>query len=170
MAVNTKFAQKSFLGLPPWAKGVVAIAIVAGVGYGIYYLGKTLKDRQENKDDKEEQKGWETDAENIQNDPKRKQVLTDAQLKAMANKVFSAMDGYGTDEEAIISVFRSLKTDGDFVGLQKAWGRREISSGWGNPTPNFKGTLNGAITDELSNYYKQRINKILGDKKIKYRV
>jgi hypothetical protein len=170
MAINTKFAKQSFLGLPPWAKGVVAIAIVAGVGYGVYYLVKTLKDLNENKDDKEEQKSWEDDAEAIKNDPKRRQVLTDAQLKSMANKVFSAMDGYGTDEEAIISVFRTLKTDGDFIGLQKAWGIREVNSGAFNPTPNFKGTLNGAVTDELSGYYKQRINKILTNKKIKYRV
>lgn len=170
MAVDTKFFKESFSGLPPWAKGAIAIAVVGGIAYGVYALSKALKDRNENKQDEEEQKGWESEEEQIKKDPKRKATLSSAQLKSMANKVFSAMDGYGTDEEAIISVFRTLKTDGDFVGLQKAWGIREISSGTLNPTPNFKGTLNAAITDELSGYYKQRINKILTDKKIKYRV
>jgi hypothetical protein len=28
MAINTKFAQKSFLGLPPWAKGKVQLAVI----------------------------------------------------------------------------------------------------------------------------------------------
>lgn len=170
MAVNTKFAQKSFLGLPPWAKGVVAVAIVGGVAYGVYALSKALKDRKENKEDKEEQKDWEGEQEKIDKDPKRKATLSPASLSSKANKIFSAMDGYGTDEEAIISVFRSLKTDGDFIGLQKAFGIRTIDSGYLNPAPNFKGTLTAAITDEVSNYYKQRINKILTDKKIKYRV
>ena len=170
MAVNTKFAQKSFLGLPPWAKGVVAIAVVGGIAYGVYAISKALKDKKENKDDEEEQKGWASEEEKIEKDPKRKATLSSASLSSKANKIFAAMDGYGTDEEAIISVFRSLKTDGDFIGLQKAFGIRTIDSGYLNPTPNFKGTLNAAITDEVSNYYKQRINKILTDKKIKYRV
>ena len=170
MAVNTKFAQKSFLGLPPWAKGVVAVALIGGLAYGVYAISKALKDRKENKEDKEEQKDWDSEQEKIDKDPKRKATLSPASLSSKANKIFSAMDGYGTDEEAIISVFRSLKTDGDFIGLQKAYGIREVSSGAGNPAPNFKGTLTAAITDELSNYYKQRINKILTDKKIKYRV
>ena len=170
MAVDTKFAQKSFLGLPPWAKGVVAVAVVGGIAYGVYAISKALKDKKENKDDEEEQKGWASEEEKIEKDPKRKSTLSSASLSSKANKIFAAMDGYGTDEEAIISVFRSLKTDGDFIGLQKAFGIRTIDSGYLNPTPNFKGTLNAAITDELSNYYKQRINKILTDKKIKYRV
>jgi hypothetical protein len=170
MAVDTKFAKESFTGLPQWAKGVIAVAVIGGIAYGVYAISKTLKNVKENKDDKEEQKGWESEEEQIQKDPKRKATLSSAQLRSYANKIFSAMDGYGTDEEAIISVFRSLKTDGDFVGLQKAFGIRTIDSGYLNPAPNFKGTLNAAITDELSNYYKVRINKILGDKKIKYRV
>jgi hypothetical protein len=170
MAIDTKFAKETFTGLPQWAKGVIAVAILGGVAYGVYAITKTLKGAKENRDDKEEQKGWDSEEEQILKDPKRKATLSSAQLRAMANKIFSAMDGYGTDEEAIVSVIRSLKTDGDFVGLQKAFGIRTIDSGYLNPAPNFKGTLNAALTDELSNYYKQRINKILSNKKIKYRV
>lgn len=170
MAVNTKFAQQSFSELPQWAKGVIAVALVGGIAYGVYAISKALRDRAENKEDKEEQKDWTSEEENINKDPKRKATLSSAQFRSMANKIYSAMDGYGTDEEAIVAVFRSLKTDGDFVGLQKAFGIRTIDSGYLNPAPNFKGTLTAAITDELSNYYKQRINKILADKKIKYRV
>ena len=40
MAINTKFAQKSFLGLPPWAKGVVTVVAVGGVLFLIYKLQK----------------------------------------------------------------------------------------------------------------------------------
>ena len=170
MAVNTKFAQQSFLGLPKWAKGVVAVALIGGIAYGVYAITKAIKNREENKEDKEEQKDWTSEEEKINKDPKRKATLSPAALSSKANKIFSAMDGYGTDAEAIVSVFRSLKTDGDFVGLQKAFGIRTIDSGYLNPAPNFRGTLTAAITDELSNYYKQRINKILTDKKIKYRV
>ena len=53
MAVNTKFAQKSFLSLPPWAKGVVAIAVVGGIGYAVYKLSQ-LKQTDDEKSDKDE--------------------------------------------------------------------------------------------------------------------
>ena len=35
---NTSFAKQSFQGLPQWAKGIIAIAVVGGVAYLGYKL------------------------------------------------------------------------------------------------------------------------------------
>ena len=80
------------------------------------------------------------------------------------------MDGYGTDEGTIYSVFRKIKNSGDFALLMNAYGVREISSGAWNPEPNFNGTLVGALTSELSSEDKGKVNKILQSKKIEYKV
>jgi hypothetical protein len=79
------------------------------------------------------------------------------------------MDGYGTDEEQIYGVFKNIKNDADFAMIQNAYGIREISSGAWNPEPNFKGTLSGALTNELSASEKDVLNNILAQKKITYR-
>ena len=49
------FAKESFSSLPSWAKGVISIAVVAGVGYVLYKLSKKLnpesqRQEAENKD------------------------------------------------------------------------------------------------------------------------
>ena len=80
------------------------------------------------------------------------------------------MDGYGTDEATIYSVFSKFKNAGDFALVMNAYGVREISSGAWNPEPNFKGTLIGALTSELNVENKTKINKILASKKIPNRV
>jgi hypothetical protein len=81
-----------------------------------------------------------------------------------------AMDGYGTDENAIISVFYSLKNNADFLALIAAFGTREISSGSWNPEANFNGTLTAALVSELDISEIITLNNILKAKKITYRI
>jgi hypothetical protein len=56
-----------------------------------------------------------------------KATYTNSQYKAMADTLYSAMDGYGTDEEPIFNTFKKLKNDVDFVRLDDAFGVREAS-------------------------------------------
>ena len=42
MAINTKFAQKSFTGLPNWAKGIIAVTLVSVTVYALYKLKKVV--------------------------------------------------------------------------------------------------------------------------------
>ncbi len=88
-------------------------------------------------------------------------TLPEAKLKDIANKLYEAMDGYGTNNEAIKNQIALLKNNDDFMGLVAAYGIKELSSGKYNPLPNFIGNLPEAIANELSQSQISEINSIL---------
>lgn len=164
MAVNTKFAQKSFLGLPPWAKGIVAIAVVGAVGYAVYKL--TQKLGEEPKRDSEEEKQIVTE---LETESKKTPLSYGAsQYATFANNIQEAGYDVGTDEDAIYSVFRKIKNNADYLALLKAWGKptRTIYE-WG---VGRKKTLTQFLRSEMSDSEISKINKILSNNKVKYRV
>lgn len=152
-------------GLPPMAQTVLVVAGVGLVALAIYKLSKIKKG--EGKGDRTEDRELNKEFYDLKKDPKTAPTLSKGELAQMANNIFAAMDGYGTDEDTIMRELKKVKTDGDFVGLQNAFGIREISSGRFNPSPNFKGTLTAALTDELSDYWIKEINSGLKRRGIK---
>lgn len=158
-------ATKTFQGLPQWAQGVIAVGILGGVGYLIYKLNQASK----NKNQREEDRNWNKAFDTLNSNPKTKSNYSKEQLLSFANSIEQAMQGYGTDEAAISRVIRQMKNDADFAGLSAAFGVRTISTGALNPEPNFKGTLSGALTNELSNAWVTSLNKALEKQGIKYR-
>jgi len=55
-----------------------------------------------------------------------------------------------------------LKNNNDFDEVVKAYGVREVSSGFGNIfVPNYNGNLIGAIKNEMKSSQIQKINDIL---------
>nr|WP_294860237.1 hypothetical protein [uncultured Fluviicola sp.] len=90
----------------------------------------------------------------------QKANYTDPQYKTMANDLYEAMDGPGTDDELLNSTFKKLKSDIDFVKLESAFGVREASdnlfgymddedlSGW------IKGDLNPSEISKLDRQLK----------------
>lgn len=64
-----------------------------------------------------------------------KGTYTSSQYKAMADTLYSAMDGYGTEEEPIFNTFRKLKNDVDFIKLDDAFGVREATDNLFGLTP-----------------------------------
>ncbi len=136
-------------GVPGWERGLIILAgiTVAGiVGWKLYQGAKTLR---EQKGSREEQAATQSELASLNKAAATKQTISKTQASAMANAIFTAMDGYGTDSVAILKQLVQLKNQADWLALSDAFGIREISSGKGNPTPNFKGTLSGALTDEL---------------------
>lgn len=94
---------------------------------------------------------------------KTKPTYTQTQYNEFANKIYSAGLGtIGTDEDAIYSVFNSLKNNMDFLQLVKAFGKRRLEF-----TLGF-GTLSEFLRSELNNKEIQKINEILKTKKITY--
>jgi hypothetical protein len=166
----TKTTANIWARMPLWAKGLV----LAGVAYGGYKLfkgtiGSTRIVGGQVRDSSQELDGWNQDF--AKDDAEQKATLTKASMKAMANSIFRAMDGYGTDEDSILSSIKKVKNNADWSGLQVAWGKRTISSGAYNPAPNLtNATLGEAITDELSDYWKKEFNKHLSKQGIKYKV
>ena len=163
------------MNLPPATRGlvtVVGVGILLYVGYKIY---KNISDTaggvvSPEKGNKQEDKGWAAESDKLNQNPATKATISTAQASSFANSMHAAMDGYGTDEDAIYAIFGHIKNAGDFALLMNAYGVREISSGAWNPEPNFKGTLTGALTSELVAEDKAKINGILAGKKITYRV
>ena len=81
---------------------------------------------------------------------------TEAQLNADAAKLYQAMKGVGTDEEAIYAVFQTISTRSDVLRLISAFGLRDGM------------TLGEWISDDCSAGEIAKINQILADKDINY--
>jgi len=86
---------------------------------------------------------------------------------SLANRLFDAFDGYGTDEDEIKVVFESLRSNADYDALKSAYGVREVSSGRFNIfVSNFEGDLPATLRDELDSDELAEINQILANKGI----
>tara|TARA_R110000764_G_scaffold542_4_gene2056 strand:- start:2854 stop:3408 length:555 start_codon:yes stop_codon:yes gene_type:complete len=155
--------------LPPIAKKALGVTAVVAIIYAAYKiipkilapdaLGAIKDSRTENKEvDKELGKIINT------------ATISNSQAAGIANSIFTAMDGYGTDEIGIVNQFKKIKNNADFLKLQKAYGTRVVSSGKWNPEPNYKGNLVGALGSECSAYWTIAINKSLSSKGVTYRV
>ena len=154
--------------MPLWAKGIV---IVGGV-YVAFKFGKKILENTRfdpvTRDSSQELDGWNNQF--IKDNAQNKATLSPAEMKGIANSIFRAMDGYGTDEDSILSDVKKCKNNADWSGVNAAWGKRNISSGNFNPSPDLKNaTLSEAITDELSQYWKDEMNKHFSKVKVTYR-
>jgi hypothetical protein len=92
-----------------------------------------------------------------------------SQFYGWANRLENAMFDIGTDENAIFEVFGSLRTNGDFIALKRAFGVREYSGGFlpGFVSPDLG--LDGWIQQELDGSEISEINAILQRKGITYK-
>lgn len=165
MANNTNFAKQSFQGLPQWAKGIIAIAVVGGVaylGYKIYdaFSSGVVAQRKEGKEGESELKALIKSG----NPPK----LSKNEALTKANQLQAAFNGMGTDFNAIIRVFIQIKNYADLLSIITAYGTRKINSGV-YLKPDFEGTLAQTITDECTPEEIGVINKELAKKGIAYR-
>ena len=170
MAVDTKFAKESFSGLPQWAKGIIAIAVVGGIGYAVYKLSK-LKKTPEEKSDKEEADAQKNE---LEKEIKKKPLSYPlSQYKTFANVIEEACNEEGTNEEAIYSTFRKLKSNSDYLALQIAWGNptRFVTPSWYifyTTGKNF--SIPQLLRNDMSSSEISKVNKILSNNGIKYRV
>ncbi len=90
------------------------------------------------------------------------------QIKVLADKIFTAVDGKGTYEDDIINVFKSLGNKADFALLNSTFGTRKIRSGiWGKS--DLTGDLLRVLNSELSQGDIKKINTILQSKGITFR-
>lgn len=142
--------------------GVVVIAYLFSKRIG-RFLNKNLKNVQENLDYNKEL-------------DKSKESFPKTQYKNFADTIEKAFNpygyGYGTDEETIYSVMRKLKTNNDWLLLNKAFGVREYIDYSINPFGNkFNFNLVEMINYEDENaQMRNKINAILKSKNIKYRM
>ena len=161
--------MSAFKQLPMWAKGVVAVGVLLGVGVGTYYLVKFGKRTSENMRNNRDNKVVKDDLKKLNKDDSTKQKISDSQAKSLASGLFTAMDNYGTDEDAIYSIFRKVKNDADVLAVIKAYGTKTLTVTGLWTSDDYTGDLAGSLRQELSPGDMNRINTILDKKGIEFR-
>jgi len=140
---------KHFSELPSWAKGVVAIVVIGGIGFAGYKIYKGIQKAQNTKGESKEKKDVNADL-NQEIKSGKAPTLSDSQISGYANQLKASFDGYGTDNATVGRVFSAMNNDADILLLIKDYGTKTISSGKFNTTPDFTGTLPETISDEMS--------------------
>lgn len=161
---NQKALTNLFTGLPLWAKGVLALLIV-GI---IIYIAIQAKNIIKSVSDKIAEKKSEAATKSELKDYAKQGIkpsYMDSQYKGWANKIGAAMDGFGTDEDAIYDVFRLMKNDADVLKLIEAYGTRTFPGMFMGET-SF--TLSSALQDELNRSELNKLNGILRNAGISY--
>jgi len=91
------------------------------------------------------------------------QTLSAAEYKKMANNIFDAMSGWGTNLSVIYNELAKLKNNDDVAYLIQAYGIKQIPAGKFNPVPDFKGNLAEAFANELSYAQIENINSVMAN-------
>lgn len=159
---------KFLADMPGWAKGVTVIAVIGGVAITSYLIYKKIKNIQAEKNSKKEVGDVDDDLKKLQQSGKRLS-LTGSEISSIANNLFTAMDGYGTNYDMILKNMVRINNQVDLLAVIKSYGVRELSSGKLNPEPNFKGTLGQAFAEELSSAQLAAVNGMLARKGITHR-
>lgn len=127
MAEKQGFIKEITTGLPAWAKGVLAVAIIGGSAYGIYYLIKNLKELKANKLAKDAE--LETSENNpwsyatfLKGLPVGAKLITWKVASDYAKQVYDALNSYFDDDEAkVIGVFTRLQTQAQVAMVAQAF-------------------------------------------------
>lgn len=165
--MKMQFAKQQFSQMPPWAKGVIGIGLLLGVGYLVYKVMRAPKDIKKGQGGRQEDRAVNQELDKMNSNPATRQTLSKSDALSIANAIHTAMDGWGTDGSAIYKQLQRLKNQADWLAVRAAYGIREVSSGRFNPEPNFKGTLEPALTSELGVNDIQWIKRINEDFKKK---
>lgn len=151
-------------------KGLLIVAgVIAGTAITGYFVYKGIKNYQAKKDSRAQVDAAEDDLKGLAQSGV-KPTLSASQLNLISNNLFTAMNGYGTDEAAVLHEIVKINNEADMLALIKTYGTKTLSSGNLNPTPNFTGSLTAALAEELSDAYILAINNVLAKKGIKNRI
>jgi hypothetical protein len=165
--MKATFVKSQVSDLPQWAKGLIGVAIVGTLVYVGYKVYKSIGKMQEKEMLKKEDKAVALELDKLVSSGKPP-TIPKSELLGMANKLFTAMDGWGTDFFAIYGTLNRLKTYSDLLGLFDAYGIRAIPSGKWNLAPDTKGTLPVCLSSELTALEINQLNNLMKAKKITY--
>jgi hypothetical protein len=155
-----------FKDLPQWSKGVIAVIAVGGVALIGYTVYKKISKTQQTKDAEESLRDVNKDI--ITLSKTQKPSFIQAQYGAFGDSLFEAMSGFGTDNSAIEEIFGKMKNTLDVLKLVQAFGIRIYSDDRLFFFNTKEMNLNQWISAELSNNEKNKLNKVLASKGIKY--
>lgn len=153
-----KGLYKYYTELPTWAKGILLVSIIGGTVYSVYEINRYVKNKNKEADLK-------SDVIKLKDKGVRLTFpITD--YKGLADKIQqSGLNHlFGTDEDSILSVFKSLKNDLDVLYLLKGFGDNRYASvfNWSSSLPEF-------LEIQIGKDGVAKVNHILELKSIKYR-
>lgn len=135
--------------------GLVIVGVVL-----VIVLRFTAKSKEEKKEEEDTAKKELSESNTIK-ELERKGIKLSYPVSKyidMANQLFHAMDGLGSNEAAVYSVFKQLKNDADFVALVSNFGTRKGQA------------LSAWIHDDLSVGIISELNGIMKKKGITYKI
>ena len=134
----------------PWLSGAIFVALILGAAY---YIGtRTGKAKKEG----------ETDDVLKKEINKNELTFEQTQFASMADKLETAMYGYGDDENTIYAVFTKLRSRSDVLNLIKTFGERRMIFNLGTAN------LNQFISARLDTSEIAKVNDILSRNNIDY--
>lgn len=102
-----------------------------------------------------------------------KPTYTEATYKTMANKIFAAIDGRGTDELAIYQVMQQIVNNADYAELVLAFGRRTYGEPLGGGERNFNNPvtfgfklLTGGLKDDRTANLMEALREDLDEEEL----
>lgn len=140
-----------FKGLPKWAQGVIAVAVVGGIGYISFQIYKKVKAADANKASKDEIKSAEDEIKQLSS--KIKPTMTQTQLNNAVNGIKNAFLNYDRFTRTHVQPFyrelAKVGNDLDMLNLIKAYKIQTIDF------PALKFTANdftGGLTESVKNF------------------
>ena len=168
--VDLTFVKEAYINASPLVRNTINVVVFAGIVYVSYKLVKYFSaEGKEGRAQRQEDNAWNQEIDRINQNPQTRQTISKAQSLSLANKIFAAVDGVGTDEDAIYDAFRVLKNNADFAALNAAFGKRKASSGIPF-TADVTGNLTTILGSELDSNEVAKINLMLQSKGIRYRI
>lgn len=114
------------------------------------FTDKWKREREENKRQEDTQNKQTDEVERVRK-LGIKPSYPPSKYKTMADSLFTAMKGVGTDETRIFQVISSIHNDADFLQLQLAFGTREDE----NLTQWINGDLSSSKVAKLNAYLRK---------------
>jgi len=156
-----------FQGLPMWAKGVVAIAVVGGIGIIGYTIYKKLQKIGDKGKDDTPKETVSLAAQDYDALVKQGQKLSFApsNYAAAAEAIVKFLDGcemLSTEIDAMAEVIRVVKKPIDWYYLIKIFGQKDISDcgTWGTVKTRY--SLVGLLKDQLDSFMTVYANYKIG--------
>lgn len=171
------FFKRQTSGQPGWAKGVENVILIGGAALAVYLIYKNARHNKEiaEANTAAEQAGKDlSDLENLGILP----TLYDTEYENFSQELVQAMNGCGTDEASIYSVFGKMANDADVLKLIQAFGVRYYQPCvWTSPVSYtlwlandqaFGGGLPAWLGYDLDASEIAKVNSILRSKQISF--
>lgn len=143
--------------------GVMLLVIIIAVWIVIKMFGTNIKNLFSKAQNQLQQNAAMNTIE--QRYPNQTKSYTTYEYQSMADRLYNAFKGLGTDDNVVMDVMRQMKNDLDVYALIDAFGTKQ--GAW--PQRSFSGTLPTWMSDEMSTSELAKINSILSSKGIEYR-